>query len=112
MTKHITLMADYGGKMLWRRDPETVGPIDPERLALTSETVARLRQWAEVYDASLNWDDPASTPPWNAEKLDEFENEGVSLWLRLRQELSPEYEVKYFSERLRVELLDPSELKR
>ena len=39
-----------------------------------------------------------------------FEQEGISLWKQLQQELAPNYEVVYFSDRLRQVVNHPNEL--
>jgi hypothetical protein len=110
MTKHIRLMAEYNGHSLWNLDPSSLGPIDPEVLPLKRETVLRLLKWSEKYNNHLNWDDPAKTKPWMPEELREFEEEGVRLWLMLREELYPEFEVEYYSEAMHRHLKNPSEL--
>ena len=40
----------------------------------------------------------------------DFENEGVRLWLKLREELHTTYFVEYFSQTMQKHLVDPSEL--
>lgn len=110
MTKHIELMADYNGYMLWRHDPPDIGPIHPEKLPLKPETIQRLHVWAERYNDSLNWDDPAHTEPWSPEETQEFEEEGVRLWRLVREELSPDFEVGYYSMVLERHLKNPDEL--
>jgi len=110
MAKKIELMADYGCYPLWGKDPENIGDIDPNTLPLSQETINRLEKWADAYDAKLNWDDPASSGFPSAEAKDVFEKEGIGLWHQLRKELAPEYEVVYFSDRLRQHLTHPREL--
>jgi hypothetical protein len=39
-----------------------------------------------------------------------YEQQGISLWLQLQKELSPDYEVLYFSQKLRKVISHPSEL--
>ncbi len=60
MPEKIKLMADYGCYPLWWAD-KYAGDIDPATLSLSQETISRLEKWADVYDAKLNWDDPASS---------------------------------------------------
>jgi hypothetical protein len=67
MPKHIKLMAEYGGFALWDLDPDDYGPIDPDDLPLQPETRFRLKRWAAVFEAMLNWDDPGNTPDWPPE---------------------------------------------
>jgi hypothetical protein len=110
MSKKIRLMADYGCDPLWWNEPDEVGDIDPAQFPLHQETINRLYKWVQAYDARLNWDDPDNSPPLTQEELDNFEAEGISLWKQLRQELSPHYEVLYFSDRLGKLFSHPSEL--
>ncbi|MDB9513960.1 hypothetical protein PN499_22425 [Kamptonema animale CS-326] len=110
MSKKIRLMADYGCDPLWWNEPDEVGDIDPAQFALHPETINRLYNWVQAYDARLNWDDPGNSPDLTQEKSEAFEAEGISLWKQLRQELSPHYEVLYFSDRLGKLLSHPSEL--
>jgi hypothetical protein len=39
-----------------------------------------------------------------------YEQQGISLWLQLQKELSPDCEVLYFSQKLRKVISHPSEL--
>jgi hypothetical protein len=103
-------MAEYNFVVLWSEDPNTKYPIETDELPLTPETKAMIHKWAERYNNSLNWDDPANTPPWDPADLRDFENEGIRIWLRLREELGPQFDVGYRSEILRRTLRDPSEL--
>jgi len=106
----IKLMADYGCYSLWWVSPEKVGNIDPETLPLIQETIKRLNKWEEIYNAKLNWEDPANSPDLSAEAEAAFEEEGISLWKQLQTELAPNYQVVYFSELLGKVLTHPSEL--
>ncbi|KYC42210.1 hypothetical protein WA1_19695 [Scytonema hofmannii PCC 7110] len=110
MAEKIKLMADYGCYPLWWVDSEKVGDIDPATLPLSQETISRLEKWAEVYDAKLNWDDPASSSFLSNDAKDAFEEEGISLWKQLQKELASTYEVIYFSEKLRKVIIHWSEL--
>lgn len=93
-------MADYDCSPLWWNDEDKVGNIDPQDLPLKSDTVARLNAWAESYDATLNWDDPATSSGFETAEAEEaFEREGIFLWQQLQKELAPIYKVSYFSDR-------------
>ena len=98
MLRRIKLMADYDCYPLWSMEPDHVGNINPKTLSLSPETKLRLQQWAKAYDETLNRDDPASSGFKNEDDAVAFEEEGLHLWQRLRQELAPEYEIAYFSE--------------
>ncbi|MDD1421097.1 hypothetical protein MEO40_18590 [Dolichospermum sp. ST_sed1] len=94
---------------LWWVDSDKAGDIDPETLELNQETVTRLEKWADIYDARLNWEDPANSRDLNPEEKAAFEAEGISLWKQLQKELAPNYEVVYFSETLRKVVTDMNE---
>ncbi|HAZ44112.1 MAG TPA: hypothetical protein DDW76_03435 [Cyanobacteria bacterium UBA11369] len=106
----IKLMTDYFSHPLWGLDPDNIGDIDPKTLPLSQETIQRLEQWAASYNAILNQDDPASSGFESPQKEEAFEQEGIRLWLQIRQELPSNYEVWYFSDRLQREVSDPKEL--
>ncbi len=110
MVKKIRLMADYGCDPLWWDEPDIVGNIEPEKLPLSPETITRLHNWANVYDARINWSDPYDSPELSPEEIEDFEREGISLWKQLRQELEPAYEVSYFSDRRQQLINHPREL--
>jgi hypothetical protein len=95
MAEKIKLMADYGCYPLWWVSSEKVGDINPATLPLSQKTISRLEKWAEVYDAKLNWDDPASSGFPSNDAKDAFEEEGISLWKQLQKELAPNYQVLY-----------------
>jgi len=103
-------MSDYCSYPLWGLDDDNIGDIDPKSLPLSETTIQRLEKWADIYDAILNWDDPASSGFASQEAKEAFEQEGISLWLQLRKELSSDYEVLYFSNRLQREVSDLNEL--
>lgn len=111
MSKKIKLMVDYGCDPLWWEEPSEVGDIDPATLPLSEDTIERLHRWAKAYDATLNWASPADSPGFeSADAEAAFESEGISLWKQLQKELAPNYEVLYFSDRLRKVLTHESEL--
>ena len=111
MPKRIKLMADYGCDPLWWMvGSGKAGDIDPTTLPLKPETIERLQKWAAIYDGILNQDDPASSDFENSAAELAFDREGIKLWHLLRKELSPEYEVSYFSDRLGKLFTHPSPL--
>lgn len=102
-------MTDYGCYPLWWNDE--VGNINPESLPLSNNTIARLYKWAEAYNATLNWQDPIDSPGFPSLEVEEaFEEEGISLWKQLQIELAPNFEVVYFSDRLRKVVSSLAEL--
>ena len=111
MVKKIELMTDYGCYPIWwAAGSGYAGDIDPETLPLQPETLERLQKWAASFDSILNDDDPGASDFASEEDLHTFEREGISLWYHLRAELSHDYEVGYFSYRLRKHFSHPREL--
>ncbi|CAC5342613.1 MULTISPECIES: hypothetical protein [Planktothrix] len=110
MTINIKLMPDYCSYSLWGLDPDNIGDINPALLPLSKKTIKRLEKWAATYDQILKWDDPASSGFATVEEAEKFEREGVDLWHQLREELAPNYEVRYFSQKLRKVINNPDEL--
>ena len=110
MVRKITLMTNYGCDPLWWEEPDMVGNIAPENLPLSKDMIARLYQWANQYNARLNWDDPSNSPISTPEEMAQFETEGINLWQQLQKELAPDYEVFYFSDQLQKVIYHPHKL--
>lgn len=110
MKEIIKLNADYGCHPLWWASPGKIGNIEPTALPLSQKTLRRLLAWITIYEATLNWNDPASSGFASEEAQEAFEQEGISIWHHLRQELAPDYEVIYFSKKLQKEVAEPSQL--
>jgi hypothetical protein len=90
-------MPDYHCFPLWWSEPGRVGNLDPSTLPLSSATLAALDRWAQAFDSRLNLADPGHGRELSAEEEAAFEREGVRLWMTLREELAPEYDVSYGS---------------
>lgn len=61
---YLKLMPDYRCHAIWwdiDAGATEMGNVDPASLGLSAQLVADLYAWAEEFDASLNWDDPAAT---------------------------------------------------
>jgi hypothetical protein len=71
---------------------------------------SRLLAWITIYEGTLNGNDPTSSGFRSEEAREAFEQEGISIWHQLRQELAPDYEVRYFSQKLRKAIGHPNEL--
>jgi hypothetical protein len=94
---HIKLMADYTCHPLWLvNDPAYSGDIDPRGLPLSEATILRLDHWAQVFDDTLVWDDPASSGFKTKEEEDAWNQEGILLWKKLQQELGSTYQIDFF----------------
>jgi len=111
MVKRVRLMAEYNAYPLWSLETSSIGPINPDDLPLSKETLFLLQGWSKKYQTQLNIADPTNSAYFNQDELIEFENEGIRLWLKLREELFAEFEVEYFSEIMQKHLKNPSELK-
>lgn len=110
MPKKIKLMLDYGCSPLWWYESEKVGNIDLSKLPLSQETIKQLEDLAQENDQSLNWADPANTEEASTAEIEYFERKLIYLWQQLQKELSPTYQVVYFSEKLRRVVNEPREL--
>lgn len=99
--KTIKLMPEYHSWPLWADDwePDNIEPynIDPSTLPLTAQLVERLDVWADIFTSKLNQEDPAESGFSSDEEFRPFEEEGLRLWLELRAQLHPAYQVKYHS---------------
>ena len=104
-------MTDYHCWPLWwnKDDSQRVGDIDLSELPLQKSTVEKLLAWQDRYDQQLNIDDPSASEWFSTVELEEFENEGLSLWKQVSNELAEEYEVSYFSQKRQM-ILQPDEL--
>ena len=80
--------------------PEGYGPaVDPESLPLSAKTVKALWAWYGRWGTLFLHDDDAMQTPLDKEvdwRL--LEEEGVSLWRRVRDELAGRFDVLYYSE--------------
>lgn len=105
MLQRIKLMPDYSCYPLWDRDDG--GDIEPWELPLSEATIERLLNWQNIYDRTIDWDDPASAGFASEKEKMVFEIEGISLWKQLQKELGDEYEIVYFSQLLQ-RVINPS----
>lgn len=113
MAKQIKLMAEYCAFPLWWDDEGKAKiNIQPHELSLSLETVLLLQKWQQMYESQMNWANPKESKFFTPTEIDAFEEEGVKLWLLLRQQLSPRYKFVYFSEKLQKTITTPPELVR
>jgi hypothetical protein len=101
MPRQIKLMADYQSYPLWWVAGDDTGNIDPSKLPISPRILERLDEWARLYDETLNSSDPLSSGFINNQDEMAFEQEGIDLWRHIQAELSPEYEVFFYSRRRR-----------
>jgi hypothetical protein len=107
MMKKIKLMAGYNYFPLW--DMDEADNLEPEDVSISPTTVERLYSWAKGYDNIINWNEPQEAAFKNASEQEAFEQEGLKLWHQLQLELSPHYQVYYFSEK-QHKLLEPTDI--
>lgn len=88
-------MTDYDCSPLWDMDEGL--QIDIDDLPLTHSTKERLLKWSDIYDEILNMDDPASSGFASKEDEEAFEEEGIKLWQKLKEEIGKNCQVFYFS---------------
>lgn len=90
----IKLMADYQCFPLWETSPGQVGNIDPKDLPISHELKMQLLAWAQIYDETLNMDDPTCSGFQSDEDEIEFKRVGNELGERLKAELGIDFNVK------------------
>ncbi|CAN5696563.1 hypothetical protein BH11PSE12_BH11PSE12_34570 [soil metagenome] len=90
----IKLMADYQCFPLWDSSPGQVGNIDPKDLPISQALTTQLLTWAQLYDGTLNMDDPTCSGFQSNEDEAEFKRVGNELGARLQAELGVEFNVK------------------
>ncbi len=95
--KIIKLAPDYHNWPLWAIDDWGHDNFDPATLPLSRQIVERLDVWADLFTQTLNQDDPAESGFSSDEEFRRVEEEGLRLWLELRTQLYPDYQVKYHS---------------
>ena len=89
----IKLMADYHSYPLWEASPGQVGNIDPNSLPISKLLREQLLDWADVYDKTLDIDDPAISGFSSVEAVNAFKAQGMNLADQMRGELGPEFSV-------------------
>lgn len=95
--KKIKLMAEYGRCLpLW--DIEEGLLVEEGSLPISDALTSELFAWAEWYDQCLNFEDPASSGFRSDAELENFERQGITLWEKLKTELSDGHQIFYFSE--------------
>jgi hypothetical protein len=89
----LKLMADYQCFPLWEVSPGGGRNIDPNILSISDLLRHELMDWAEEYDRTLNFEDPAISGFPNADAVSAFKAEGVRLADKLREELGSSFHV-------------------
>jgi hypothetical protein len=91
--KILKLMTDYECYPLWDMTPGEYGDIDPNSLPISDSLKDQLLNWADIYDSTLNWQDPATSGFQSVDAAEAFKAEGMRLADQLREELGPEFVV-------------------
>lgn len=87
-------MADYQCFPLWEASQGLVGNIDPKELPISDELKLQLLKWAQVYDGTLNMDDPTCSGFQSDDEETQFKSLGNELGVRLQAELGIDFNVK------------------
>ncbi|GGJ06302.1 hypothetical protein GCM10007978_49830 [Shewanella hanedai] len=95
--RKIKLMTDYDCYPLWEEFSDGVDNIAPSSLPISESLATRIDAWGDEYDKTMNREDPATSGFCNEQALVAFEEEGEMLFAELKQELSEEFAVTYFS---------------
>lgn len=93
--RRLKLMADYDCLPLWGTTAEEIGEVDPADLPISATLVADLGRWAEVFDATLDRDDPLRSGFGSPEAAAAFRTEGERLAERLRRELGDGWSIEF-----------------
>lgn len=91
--RRLRVAADHGAFPVW--DLDDGGMVDPETLPIDADLRARLHQWADRFDATLDWDDPAATKSPSQAWRRRFHADGVALARALQAQLGPAYDVQF-----------------
>ena len=89
----IKLMADYHCFPLWEVPGDCVGNIDPDSLPLSDSLKTKLLNWADIYDATLNMEDPARSGFLSIGDAEDFEAQGMALVDQIVEELGSDFKV-------------------
>ena len=93
----LKLMPDYECYPLWEMQGDGMENVNHENLPISEELKIRLSKWADRYDQTLNWEDPAQSGFTTHRDKKEFTDEGMSIILRLKEELTELFEItSYF----------------
>lgn len=95
MSYRLKLLPDYECFALW--DIDSVGNVDPGNLPISDQLKSKISSWEDVYDSTLNADNPSESSFSSEIEEASFDEEGRKIWNYLKEELGGQYEVSYFS---------------
>jgi len=91
--KKIKLMADYHCFPLWCASPGEIGNINPDELPISIELKNRLYKWANLFDETLDMDNPINSGFSNVDDKIFFKKEAYEIAKLLKDELGPKYDI-------------------
>ena len=91
--RRLRVAVDYGAFSVW--DLDGGGMVDPETLPIDADLVARMQQWADRFDATLDRDDPAASKTPSGAWRRRFHLDGQALARALQAQLGPAYDVRF-----------------
>ena len=89
----LKLMADYQCCPLWDVSLGQMGDIDSNSLPISTLLREKLLEWADVYDRTLNLEDPVISGFASVDAVDAFTAQGMKLADQMRGELGPEFSI-------------------
>ncbi|WNZ24533.1 hypothetical protein HJG54_17860 [Leptolyngbya sp. NK1-12] len=95
MAKRIKLGMDWFSWPVWNVDDS--GDVNPNKLPISQKLMSDLIAWQKAYNANFNRDCPHESDFPSEKAANSWYKEGIMLWMRMVDELSPylEYEVFY-----------------
>jgi hypothetical protein len=94
--RNVRLLTDYECHPLWEEFSDGIANIAPSSLPISKDLTTNLDAWSDVFDGTLNQEDPASSGFSSDEALIEFNLEGERLSQCLKRELGESYSISYF----------------
>ena len=96
--KKIKLMPDYDCWCLWNTEPvhDEDYNLNPNALPLSDNLKLDLSKWEELYDSTLNRNDPINSGFKTEVDQKVFDEIGLNLFQRLKQELS-DFHIEYIN---------------
>jgi hypothetical protein len=95
----IKIQPEYGTGPLWMKDSPTEphSNLSTDKFNLSASLKERIDSWDKKYQNTLNHDYPPDSRFDSAQEEVIFEEEGLSIWKAMTNELSPEITIVYFS---------------
>lgn len=94
---HLRFFFDYGvDTPLWPTDVDSPYgyPCAPEDLPIAAGLSNELTRLADLYQSSLDWDDPAGPSPWTRDQWDSFQHAADTALESLHRELGDGWTVE------------------